>query len=153
MSNAKLLHKQRVRFTVEVEVSIMDFPQALIDGTETESKYENWKAENPKDFVEDMEFQKRLLYAVLNNPEVVSQLILNDAGNEAATRLGEEYQTNYGQPSTNEIISPVINTLDSKDKKRVNELIKHEVLLDNTEAALFDAFEATVISSDFEYLK
>ncbi len=149
MKNTKILHKQKMRFTIDVEVSVRDLPQALLDRNEKMSEYERWEAEHPGDFRDYMEFQKRFLYAALSNPDITSQLIIDKAGYEAAEDLSHQYLSSH-EPSLEEILMPVIKKLSIEDKNRVQNAIEHGVLYENTETALYHSFTAKVINSTVE---
>ena len=151
MNKAPILHKQQIRFIIDVEVSIRDLPQALIDDTEIINHYQTWKTENRDDFNEHMEFQKRILYALLDNKEVTSQFVVEAAGSEAAEDLTRSYHSNHA-PSTEEILLPVLNKLNADDKKRLEDSSANGVFSENTETALFEAFESKIINSIIEVI-
>lgn len=146
MAKAKLLHTQKLRFIIDVEVCVRDLPQALIDGTVSLSQYEYCQEENPDEFNEFIAFQKRLLHGLLNDPDATLRLLIEKAGNEAADNLSERYASNNA-PSDEEILSDVLNNLDSKDKNLIEDFRQNEVFTENTGIALFDAFEVEVIKS------
>lgn len=153
MGKAKLLHKQKIRFTIDVEVSVVDFPQALLDGLEVDDKYDSWKKEDPEGFIEFLEFQKRILYAVTNSPDVISQLVVEDAGAEAANYLEKEYLSYNSEAPLDKTLSPAIDSMSAEDRKRIQELINNEVLSDNTETALYDSFRTKVVDTDIKVIE
>jgi hypothetical protein len=153
MENSKLLHKQIIRFTIDVEVSVVDYPQALIDQTEKDDKYLTRANENPEDFMSWMEFQKRLLYAVVNNTDLLSEMMQEKAGLEAADYFVARYMSSRGKKPLEEILEPVINSLNAEDKKTITSAIDNGVLAENTEAALDEAFRATTVNNTIDILQ
>lgn len=146
MERTKLLHTQKLRFVIDVEVSVRDVPQALIDGSAVLSQYKSWQNENPEEFKEFVKFQQRLLDEVLRDSDATLRLAIEKAGNKAADSLSAAYTTN-SEPSDEEILSEVLNKLNLEDKKRIQSAKKNEVFTENTEIALFDSFQVEVISS------
>ena len=153
MENAKLLHKQKIRFAIEVEVSVVDYPQALMDQTEKDEKYLTRASENPENFMSGMEFQKRLLYAIVDDPDVLSEIMQKKAGLEAADYFVARYMSSHGAKSLVEILESVINQLNAEDQKTVTSAIDNGVLAENTEAALDDAFRTTIVNNTVDILQ
>ena len=153
MENTKPLHKQKFRFTIDVEVSVIDYPKALIDDPKLDNRYRTTREEDPSDFREWMEFQKRLLHSVINNPDVLSELVRQDAGIAAAEYMSARYMSSSNEISLEELLLPIINNMSANDKERINSAIANQGLVENTEAALFDSFRETVFNTATEILE
>jgi hypothetical protein len=153
METIKPLHMQKFRFTIDVEVSITDYPKALMDNPKLDNRYLTTREEDPSDFREWMEFQKRLLHSVINNPNILSELVKQTAGIAAAEYLSARYMSSSNESSLEELLLPVINHMSADDKKRIDSAITNGVLMETVEAALFDSFRATVFNTDTELLE
>jgi hypothetical protein len=141
---AKVLLKKRFKFTIDVEARIKDIPQALIHG---DIVHRNFDRKNNLAF---MQFQKRLLSAVLNNPDVVDKLLVHCAGNEAANYLNETWLQDSPDRSEENMITPAMETLSPQDKNDLRRVIDQGVFSEYTEIALYDSFIAKVIDYSIE---
>jgi hypothetical protein len=83
----EVLAKARVRFTIDVDLTIVNSPKALLEGEEENNDY----PASIKDDRKYLLFQQKLLMAVLANPDTFQAVTVNEAGCEASTRFEERW--------------------------------------------------------------
>lgn len=83
--NAEVLAKARVRFTIDVDLTVINLPEALLHG---QSKVSSAKAEDNPTY---LSFQQKLLLSVLANSDTFQAVTVGQAGYEASKKFEEQW--------------------------------------------------------------
>ena len=154
MDNPRLLYKQKVRFTIDVEVSISDYAKALLDADEVPKDYKEWAEQDPEEFVRDVGFQERLLHTMINVPDVIQYFVQDYAEFELTNYCEEVYQTYDPKQDHHEenLLASVVKTMDEDDKKLFADAVLNRYLSSLIQIATHDSFKAKVVSNTVEIL-
>lgn len=135
---ADILAKARVRFTVDVDLTVFNLPDELLKGKST--GHSTTTEDNPK----YLTFQKKLLLSVLASPDIFQAVTVREAGYEASKKFEEQWI--YSNPEEDRLKSLIKEMAKSclpiEDWKEVEAAANEEDIVSEFLQKLSDSWQA-----------